>query len=70
LLAPSPRAQADRLLGRRKDSEEAIRERLSKADGEIRYAQDCGAYQHFVINEVIEDTVERITRIIEEKRNT
>ncbi len=44
VLAPTAGEQADRLVGRRKDSEEAIRERLSKADGEIRYAMECGLW--------------------------
>jgi len=70
VLAPSPREQQERLVGRREDSGESIRERLGKADGEIRYAQECGAYRHFVVNEVVEDTVEAIARLVEEKRKT
>ncbi len=70
VLAPSPRDQQERLVGRHEDSSESIRERLGKADGEIRWAQECGAYRHFVVNEVVENTVEAIARLVEEKRRT
>ncbi len=66
LLAPSPDDQQSRLVGRRKDSAEAIAERLSKADGEIRYAQECGAYRHFIINDDIDETVDQIVGIVQE----
>lgn len=70
VLAPTPEEQQDRLVGRRKDSPEAICERLSKADGEIRYAYDSGVYRHFLVNRTVEDTVEEIVRIIREKRES
>ncbi|HPD30704.1 MAG TPA: guanylate kinase [Phycisphaerae bacterium] len=66
ILAPTPEDQKGRLEGRRKDSAEAMRERLSKADGEIRWAQDCGAYRHFLVNETVEGTVNEIVRIVRE----
>jgi guanylate kinase len=69
ILAPTPKDQAARLEGRREDSEEAIRERLSKADGEVRYAQDCGAYRHFLVNVEVEETVDEIVRIVRERRS-
>jgi len=68
MLAPNADDQRTRLVGRRQDSAEAIAERLSKADGEVRYAQECGAYQHFVVNVDVESTVETLVRIIEEHR--
>ncbi len=69
ILAPTPEEQAQRLVGRQKDAPEAIAERLSKADGEIRYAQDCGAYDYFLINHDVEETVEAIVKIVQEKQN-
>ncbi|NLX22252.1 MAG: guanylate kinase [Phycisphaerae bacterium] len=70
MLAPSPTDQQQRLVGRRQDSQATIAERLSKADGETRYAQECGAYQHFLVNEDIEDTVEALERIVQERQTT
>jgi len=69
ILAPTPAEQADRLVGRRNDSPEAIKERLSKADGEIRYACDSGVYRHFLVNETIEQTVDDIVRIVREAQS-
>lgn len=69
ILAPTPGDQAHRLVGRQKDTPEAIAERLSKADGEIRYAQDCGAYDFFLINHDVGETVETIVKIVQEKKN-
>ncbi|MGQ9648551.1 MAG: guanylate kinase [Phycisphaerae bacterium] len=66
ILAPTPEDQKGRLEGRQKDSAEAMRERLSKADGEIRWAQDCGAYRHFLVNQTVEETVNEIIRIVQE----
>lgn len=57
MLSPTPEEQARRILGRQTDSEAEIARRLSKADGEIRYAQETGAYDHFVINDDQDHTV-------------
>lgn len=68
MLAPSPEDQRSRMAGRHQDSAAAMAERLSKADGEIRYAQDCGVYDHFVVNEDIDETVETLIRIVAQAR--
>jgi len=43
-------------------------ERLSKAEAEVRFARECGAYDHFVVNREIEETVDVLARIVEEAR--
>lgn len=68
LTAPDAREQRERLVGRAQDSEEAMAERLSKADAEIHQARQCGAYDHFVVNRRVEKTVEELVRIIESAR--
>lgn len=70
IMAPTPNEQKGRLVGRQKDAAEAIKERLEKADGEIRWAQDCGAYRYFVVNETVEDTVNEIIRLVRESVST
>jgi guanylate kinase len=60
VLAPTVDDQQQRLVGRAGDSEQAIAERLAKADGEIRYAQDSGAYKCFTVNANLDATVDRI----------
>lgn len=67
ILAPTAEDQEERLVGRRNDSARAIAERLGKAEAEIRHARACGAYRYFVVNDVIEDTVRQIVRLIREK---
>ncbi len=69
VMAPSSEDQKNRLEGRRQDSAAAMAERLSKADEEIRYARECGAYEHFVVNREIEETVDTLSRIIGESRD-
>ncbi len=64
VLAPSADDQQRRLVGRHEDTEDAIQERLAKADGEIGYAKQCGVYKHFVVNAVLDETVERVESII------
>jgi len=68
VLAPTPSDQQRRIVGRNMDRPEAIRERLSKADGEIRYAQESGVYDHYVINDDVRETVDEIKRIVQEKQ--
>jgi len=65
LLAPSADEQRKRLVGRGQDPEEALAERLSKAEAEIRHARTCGAYDHFVVNCEVDETVEELARIVE-----
>lgn len=68
VLAPTAADQQRRLVGRRSDEPAAIAERLSKADGEIRYAQESGAYDYFLINHDLDEMVEAIVRIVKEKQ--
>jgi guanylate kinase len=64
LLSPTPEEQRRRIEGRQTDRVEAIAQRLSKADGEIRYALDSECYDEFIVNEDLSETVERIHRRI------
>ncbi len=60
LLPPTPDAQRRRIVGRKTDSPDAIKQRLAKADGEIRYAAEAGCYDEFIINDDLEETVELV----------
>lgn len=62
LLPPTPDEQRRRIEGRKTDPAEAIRVRLSKADGEIRFAMETGCYDEFIVNDDLEQTVETIRR--------
>jgi len=64
LLPPTPEEQKRRIEGRKTDATDVIRERLSKADGEIRFASEAGCYDEFIINDDLDETVNRIYGLI------
>ncbi len=60
ILPPSADEQRRRIEGRQTDAAEVIAARLAKADGEIRYAQECGCFDVFLINDDLDETVRQI----------
>ncbi len=66
LMSPTPEEQKRRIVGRNTDAADVICERLSKADGEIRYANESGCYDKFLINRDVEVTVNEIQRLVTE----
>lgn len=65
VLPPTMESLKARLEGRHTESAEQLAKRLAEADGEIGFARDSGRYRHFVVNDVLEDTVAEIEGIIE-----
>ena len=68
VLPPNMDSLRARLEGRRTEAAEQLAKRLAEADGEIAIARDSGCYRHFVVNDVLETTVEQVKRIIEQER--
>jgi guanylate kinase len=68
VLPPDMESLKARLAGRRTESAEQLQRRLAKADGEIGFARDCGCYQHFVVNDVLEETVQEIRDIVQKEK--
>ena len=68
VLPPNMASLRARLEGRRTEAAEQLAKRLAEADGEIAIARDSGCYSHFVVNDVLEMTVEQVKRIIEQER--
>lgn len=68
LLPPTMASLKARLEGRKTESADQLAKRLAEADGEIGFARDSGEYRHFVVNDVLEDTVAEIAGIIEAER--
>ena len=60
ILPPTPEEQRRRIEGRKTDAETEIANRLSRADGEIRYAIETGCYDHFIINDDLQVTAKKI----------
>jgi len=68
LTAPTSDEQVRRLVGRKKDSPEAIVERLNKAMAEVQRALHAGVYDYFVVNDDVEAAVDAIAKIVQEKQ--
>ena len=64
VLPPNPESLRARLEGRQTEAREQVVKRLGEADGEIAVARDSGCYQHFVVNDVLETTIEEVKGII------
>lgn len=65
VLPPDMESLQARLAGRETESAEHQSRRLAKADGEIAFARDSGAYNYFVTNDRLRETVEEVLGIIE-----
>lgn len=57
ILPPSEEVLLQRLRARRRDSEEAIARRFAEAKREIAEARTCGAYDAFIVNDVLERAI-------------
>ncbi len=68
VLPADPEVLVDRIQGRGRDKQEVIAERLANADGEIRFARESGVYRHFVVNDVLDETLAEIVRIVDGER--
>jgi guanylate kinase len=66
VLPPDHDSLKARLEGRNTESQAHMMKRLAAADGEIAIARDSGLYQYFVTNDVLDDTVERVIKIIQD----
>jgi len=67
VLPPDSASLRARLEGRNTEAKEQLQKRLGEADGEIAVARDSGCYTHFVVNDVLEDTIEQVKNIIEQE---
>jgi guanylate kinase len=68
VLPPDRASLRARLEGRKTEAEEQLVRRLAKADGEIATARDSGAYDYFVVNDILETTVEEVCEIIRKEK--
>ena len=64
ILPPNLASLRARLEGRKTEAEEQLAKRLAEADGEIAIARDSGCYQHFVVNDDLDATIEEVEQLI------
>lgn len=64
VLPPDAASLRARLEGRRTEAADQLAKRLERADGEIAVARDSGCYTHFVVNDILEQTVDEVKRIV------
>ncbi len=69
VLPPNMESLRARLEGRSTEAGEQLARRLAKADGEIAVARDSGFYSYFVVNDVLETTIQEVKRIIAEEQH-
>ena len=67
VLPPNGDSLRTRLEGRRTEAKEQLLKRLAEADGEIAAARDSGCYAHFVVNDLLEEAIEQVQRVVEEE---
>jgi guanylate kinase len=68
VLPPSDEELERRLTGRKTESPAQQAGRLEQARREIEFAKTSGTYPYLVVNDIIEDSVDEIARIIEKER--
>ncbi len=64
ILPPTMETLKARLEGRQTESEAIQVRRLAKADGEIAFARTGGVYQHFITNDILQNSIDQILRIV------
>ncbi len=68
VLPPTMDTLRARLAGRHTESAALQEKRLAEADGEIAFARTSGAYDFFVTNDILEDSVNQILDILRRRR--
>ena len=68
ILPPAPGTLGERLNTRRRDDESIIADRLAKADGEVRFARESGCYDYTIVNDDLEEAINKIMTLINQEK--
>lgn len=68
ILPPDEMILLERLRARKREPEEAIQRRFSKAREEIARARTCGVYNVFLVNDDLNTTIARAIEIVRSER--
>lgn len=69
IMPPDEAVLLQRLRSRGRDAEQAIQRRFAEARNEIEKARTSGVYDEFIVNDDLEETIERTCRIIRQRRS-
>lgn len=64
ILPPTMQTLKSRLAGRKTENQATQAARLAEATGEIAFARTSGCYSHFITNDILEDSVSQILRLV------
>lgn len=64
ILPPSEGVLLERLRARKREAEDVIQRRFRLAQAEIAEAQRCGVYDHFIVNNVLDDSIAEAIRVV------
>jgi guanylate kinase len=67
---PTDKALLERLRRRGRDTPEAIDRRFAEAKREIETARQSGAYDHFIVNDVLEESIDLACDLVQRRRNS
>lgn len=70
ILPPSEQALLERLRARKRENEEIIQRRFRLAQREIAEARRCGAYDHFIINDTLDNAIAEALDLVRRRRDT
>lgn len=68
IMPPSEDTLLQRLRDRKREDEAAIQRRFAEARREIETARACGAYDAFVVNDDLEQTIGRVVDLVAQRR--
>ena len=68
IMPPGEQTLLDRLRSRKREPEETIQRRFQEAQREIATAQDCGAYDAFLVNDDLGQAIEEAVDLVKRER--
>lgn len=68
VLPPSEEELLRRLRARKREDESVIQRRFQEAQREIQQARDCHAYDHFVVNQHLQQAVDQAMAFVQQRK--
>lgn len=68
VLPPGEATLLERLRSRKREDEATIQRRFSAATAEIAHARACGVYDVFLVNEKLDESIERAVSLVRAER--